>query len=195
MNRKFLLAITLVAMPAAGLIAVDAQAQSAPPAACDRPNNAAGDRTLDADSIIANLRAKGVNASRVESLGGCIRAYVTDANGAETMAYYHPDTLEPIGTAGTAAAPGGPTTTSPTSNDTNFNNNKGDSTMGAPTTGANAAGNSNGNGQSTGAGGSTTGGAGGAAGNSNTNGQSTGAGGSTMGGSTGGAGGAGGQTQ
>jgi hypothetical protein len=156
MKRKLILAIALVAFPAAGLSSFAAQAQSMP-AACSAPNS---NRTTDPinsdpEHIIASLRAKGVKVSRIESFGGCIRAYVTDANGAEAMAYYNPDTLEPLDAAGAgvgagaagqgqAGAAAGASTSLGGNNNNNTNNanttNGGDSTMGAPNTGPNAAG-------------------------------------------------------
>jgi hypothetical protein len=144
MNRTFMLAIALVALPTAGLTVLDVQAQSVP-AACSASNSRAADPVNeDPDHIAAALRAKGVNVARIESFGGCIRAYITDANGTESMAYFTPGTLEPLNGTGAAA---GVTTgagqsvplAGPSGNSadrTTTNTNGGDSTMGAPTTGA-----------------------------------------------------------
>lgn len=52
------------------------------------------------DLILQQLRAQGVNATSVENWNGCIRAFVTGADGSQSMAFYDPETLGSLSTAG-----------------------------------------------------------------------------------------------
>jgi hypothetical protein len=51
----------------------------------------------DADMIALKLQGNGVKAGGVEEWNGCVRAYITDANGHEAMAYFDPVTLQRVG--------------------------------------------------------------------------------------------------
>lgn len=42
------------------------------------------------------LRKMGVDATRVEMWGGCVRAFVRKPGGGEEMQFFHPDTLQPV---------------------------------------------------------------------------------------------------
>ena len=53
-------------------------------------------REMIADSIVLDLRAKGVNATSVEQWGGLIRAFVGDENGPQTMQFFVPGTLTQV---------------------------------------------------------------------------------------------------
>lgn len=45
---------------------------------------------------LMELRRMGVDATRVEMWGGCVRAFVRKAGGGEEMQFFHPDTLERV---------------------------------------------------------------------------------------------------
>lgn len=49
-----------------------------------------------ADSIVAQLQDKGINATAVEDWSGLVRAYVTLEDGTQVMQLFTPDTLEPV---------------------------------------------------------------------------------------------------
>ena len=53
-------------------------------------------RDFTADSIVAQLREKGVNATSVEDWSGLIRAYVTLEDGTQTMQFFTPGSLEQV---------------------------------------------------------------------------------------------------
>ena len=53
-------------------------------------------RDMLADSVVLDLRAKGINATEVEEWGGLIRAFVTSENGAQTMQLFTPGTLTQV---------------------------------------------------------------------------------------------------
>ena len=59
-----------------------------------------GDRYTEEDQNTFNLmllRQRGVDATRAEIWGGCIRAFVRDADGVgEHMEYFNARTLEPV---------------------------------------------------------------------------------------------------
>ncbi|MBU1304028.1 MAG: hypothetical protein KKF33_00720 [Alphaproteobacteria bacterium] len=50
----------------------------------------------NADSLITRLEAKGVAVSGVEDWSGCVRAYVTKADGTTGMVIYDPTYLTPV---------------------------------------------------------------------------------------------------
>ena len=61
-----------------------------------------GDGDLDAhetiaDTILANLQEQGVQATAVEEWGNLVRAYVIEADGTQTMQFFSPVTLQPVG--------------------------------------------------------------------------------------------------
>ncbi|HEV7717741.1 MAG TPA: hypothetical protein VGO70_02070 [Arsenicitalea sp.] len=93
MNTKLLVILALVALPVSGFTGLGAQAR---PFVCDNFNNRDTVNAMNdgADHLIAALRAKGINVGGIEDFGGCIRAYITDANGVQVMAYFDPSTLE-----------------------------------------------------------------------------------------------------
>lgn len=45
---------------------------------------------------LMRLRRMGVDATRAEMWGGCIRAFVRKPGGGEEMQFFHPDTFEPV---------------------------------------------------------------------------------------------------
>ncbi|NMA98351.1 MAG: hypothetical protein GX970_09635 [Phyllobacteriaceae bacterium] len=45
---------------------------------------------------LMQLRQMGVDATRVEMWGGCIRAYVRKPGGGEEMQFFHPDSYERV---------------------------------------------------------------------------------------------------
>ena len=49
-----------------------------------------------ADSIVAELRQQGVNATSVEEWIGLVRAYVTLEDGTQVMQLFTPGSLEPV---------------------------------------------------------------------------------------------------
>lgn len=53
-------------------------------------------RDFIADSVIAQLQEKGVNATAVEDWSGLIRAYVTLEDGSQTMQFFKPGSLEQV---------------------------------------------------------------------------------------------------
>lgn len=53
-------------------------------------------RDFIADSVLTQLRQKGINASAVEDWSGLIRAYVTLDNGSQVMQFYKPGSLEQV---------------------------------------------------------------------------------------------------
>ena len=82
------------------LVAVAAFAGAAAPAFADY--SAFGDdsstemRDFTADSIVAQLQQKGINATSVEDWSGLIRAYVTLEDGSQTMQFFQPGSLEQV---------------------------------------------------------------------------------------------------
>lgn len=46
--------------------------------------------------FLSQLRQRGVDATRVEMWGGCIRAFVRKPGGGEEMQFFHPDSLERV---------------------------------------------------------------------------------------------------
>ncbi len=45
---------------------------------------------------LMELRQRGVDATRAEMWGGCIRAFVRKPGGGEEMQLFHPDTFAPV---------------------------------------------------------------------------------------------------
>ncbi len=60
------------------------------------------DISANADTILQQLDAKGVKATSVEDWNGCVRAFIVNPNGSQGMAFFDPDTLQPV-KLGTAA--------------------------------------------------------------------------------------------
>jgi len=50
----------------------------------------------NADTIAMQLRQRGYNVDQVEDWGGCIKAFVDDAGGGSHIAFFDPDTLQPL---------------------------------------------------------------------------------------------------
>ncbi|HEV7717863.1 MAG TPA: PepSY domain-containing protein [Arsenicitalea sp.] len=95
MNKKLsLVLVALVGLSSAGFATLPAQAA---PAICNDPTNQVLDPINDDPAPIAQrLADMGVKVSGVEDFGGCIRAYVTNKDGTQSMAYFTPDTLKRI---------------------------------------------------------------------------------------------------
>ena len=53
-------------------------------------------RDFTADSIVTQLRQKGINATAVEDWSGLIRAYVTLEDGSQVMQFFEPGSLEQV---------------------------------------------------------------------------------------------------
>jgi hypothetical protein len=51
-----------------------------------------------ADTIMMTLRQQGYDVESVEPWGGCVRAFITDPGGGSHMAFFDPDTLQPLST-------------------------------------------------------------------------------------------------
>lgn len=51
---------------------------------------------LNADTIALQLRENGYNVDSVESWGGCVKAYIIDPDGHQHIAFFDPDTLQPL---------------------------------------------------------------------------------------------------
>lgn len=49
-----------------------------------------------ADSIVAQLQQRGINATAVEDWSGLVRAFVTLEDGTQTMQFFTPGSLEPV---------------------------------------------------------------------------------------------------
>ena len=52
--------------------------------------------TYGNDFNLMHLRRMGVDATRAEIWGGCIRAFVRRPGGGEEMQFFHPDTFERV---------------------------------------------------------------------------------------------------
>jgi hypothetical protein len=52
----------------------------------------------NADGIAMELRQMGYNVESVQGWGGCVKAFITDPGGGSHMAFFDPDTLEPLTT-------------------------------------------------------------------------------------------------
>jgi hypothetical protein len=46
--------------------------------------------------IAMQLRQRGYNVESVQGWGGCVKAFITDPGGGSHMAFFDPDTLEPL---------------------------------------------------------------------------------------------------
>lgn len=51
--------------------------------------------SFDADYVLNELQAQGVNATGVQEWGTLVRAFVTTADGRQIMQYFEPVTLKP----------------------------------------------------------------------------------------------------
>lgn len=51
-----------------------------------------------AQQYAMRLRQLGYDVERVEPWGGCVRAFIDDGGGRSHMAFFDPDTLEPLST-------------------------------------------------------------------------------------------------
>lgn len=54
------------------------------------------DESEQNDFNLMQLQRLGVNATRAEMWGGCIRAFVRKPGGGEEMQFFHPDTFERV---------------------------------------------------------------------------------------------------
>lgn len=50
---------------------------------------------FDADYVLTELQAQGINATGVQEWGTLVRAFVTTADGRQVMQYFEPVTLKP----------------------------------------------------------------------------------------------------
>ena len=88
---------------AVALIAATSLLAVAAPAFADTENQSNNSQNEDNGarafanlSLLARLQDQGINARSVESWGGLVRAYVIDADGAQTMQLFTPDTLTQV---------------------------------------------------------------------------------------------------
>jgi hypothetical protein len=93
--------IALVAAASLAGIAVPAFAAPAPAPEVTDIDTAFGGgspemRDFIAESVLAQLQQKGVNATAVEDWSGLIRAYVTLEDGSQTMQFFKPGSLEQV---------------------------------------------------------------------------------------------------
>ena len=82
------------------LIAAASFAGAAAPAFADvtifGDNPSSEMRDFTADSIVTELKAKGINATSVEDWSGLVRAYVTLEDGSQVMQLFTPGSLEQV---------------------------------------------------------------------------------------------------
>ena len=83
--------LVTAAFASVSLIAIAVPAQAAG-TVCDTDYSVAD----NADSIIQRLDEKGVAVQSVENWDGCVRAYVTKADGTTGMVIYDPVYLSPV---------------------------------------------------------------------------------------------------
>lgn len=92
--------IALVAAASLAGIAVPAFAASEPAVVSSEDTAFGGGspemRAFVADSVLTELRQKGINATAVEDWSGLVRAYVTLEDGSQTMQFFQPGTLEQV---------------------------------------------------------------------------------------------------
>lgn len=84
---------------AIALVAAAAVAGVAAPAMADTEGLFTGSpefQQFQQDSIVTRLQQQGVNATAVEEWSGLIRAYVTQADGTQTMQFFVPGSLQPV---------------------------------------------------------------------------------------------------
>lgn len=74
-------------------VSMPAQADTKAAAACDVSYSAADNET----AITQLLGQKGLKVAGVDEWNGCVRAYVTQADGSVGMAYFDPLTLNQVG--------------------------------------------------------------------------------------------------
>lgn len=90
---KTLIAASFATMTLAA-VAMPASATEPLTAACSTTDYSI---SANAGEIAANLANLGYDVSGVEEWNGCVRAYVTHADGSTGMAYFNPLTLEQVG--------------------------------------------------------------------------------------------------
>jgi len=98
-KRPLLVAAALLGL---GLAASAAPALAATVASCTdqiytdpgNPSDSISQIDQDATSIIAGLRAKGVNVSDIDDWGGCVRADVVRPDGSTHFEFFDPNTLQ-----------------------------------------------------------------------------------------------------
>lgn len=89
MNKLILTAVAALGLVAAVPAYANAPAKTASVPACSADVNI----TDNTDTIAANLASKGVKVQSVDEWNGCVRAFVTRADGTIGMQFYDPDTL------------------------------------------------------------------------------------------------------
>ncbi len=97
LSRCAVLALTLLAIVPASLPALADSVASCRRETVIGPDGIRIDRVQAfADTIALQLRQRGYDVDYVEPWGGCVRAYIIDPGGGEHMAFFDPDTLEPL---------------------------------------------------------------------------------------------------
>ncbi|AKR54289.1 hypothetical protein GCM10011321_25010 [Youhaiella tibetensis] len=89
--QKLLLPV-LLAVSSVGAMALPAQAASVP-----RCEIGSSTDHFDADENELRVRGLGLNVQRVEEWNNCIRAYVRNADGSESVMYFDPVSLRQVG--------------------------------------------------------------------------------------------------
>lgn len=94
--NKLMIAGLFAATGLAGITAA-APASAAPLNGGGVPScSSSTDINQNSDQIRLQLRGEGYDVNQVEEWNGCVRAFVQSANGGEHMAYFDPDTLQPL---------------------------------------------------------------------------------------------------
>ncbi|ODT69430.1 MAG: hypothetical protein ABS75_17120 [Pelagibacterium sp. SCN 63-23] len=94
MTKKSVLAL----ITAAAVAGVSLPAMAAPAPVVSETAAVETDTTpsYDFDRALTLLQKDGINATRVESWGSVLRAFVIEDSGAQTMRFFDPDTLAPV---------------------------------------------------------------------------------------------------
>ncbi|OAM82302.1 hypothetical protein [Devosia elaeis] len=84
--------VALVTAAALAGIAMPAMAAAAPATSIESDSDTS---SFDADYVLHQLQAQGVNATSVETWGTHVRAFVIGEDGRQTMRLFNADTLQP----------------------------------------------------------------------------------------------------
>ncbi|MEQ1769009.1 MAG: hypothetical protein ABL879_04155 [Devosia sp.] len=102
MTKLSFIAAGVVALASFGAMAVPSIAAPSSTAYCIGGTSSNIDLARDSNRILAQLRADGVDATQLGMFGDCLKAYVTDKDGTQKIAYFDPTTLEQIPADGTS---------------------------------------------------------------------------------------------
>lgn len=99
---RMTLALATLGVALAGAAVAVAPAAAASVASCQTekvlgPRGVLVDRIdLFKDTIAMQLRQRGYDVESVQGWGGCIKAFINEPGGGSHMAFFDPDTLEPL---------------------------------------------------------------------------------------------------